>query len=643
MSSVNGTSSSSNNMIRITGMATGLDTDTLVKQMMTAENLRLDKLKQDRQYIQWRQDTFRDIIKDFRDLRSSYLLIDSPSDTNMIKSSSYTGSTITSGDSNLVTASALPGAVNGVSTIKVNQTAKSAQLDASRIVSNSVSIGSYSDWSSKKITFSVNGTTNSYDTAAIDISTVSTDADLVSKINDAINSNTNLNGKIKASLSGANVVFDVLTSDSVKITAETGGAAGKLTNLLNKELNPKTSTKLSDLDSAFLSKDFYIKQSGKVSSKITITKDDTIQGVIDKIKNAYAKNGDTNTALYSDLEVSFSDLTKSLLIKTRNTGSAQSIQITSDAAGNTPLSLSILGLNSNFKQGQDAIVEITPPGSSTATTVTKATNSFTIDNVNYNLIKDPNGTPYSTTLTTKADSQSSFDKIKAFIDKYNSLVQKISDKINEKKDYNYKPLTDAQKKDMKEDDIKAWEDKAKQGILKNDGDLQKILYDMRNAFMNSVESAGIKLNEIGIDTYGGLEAISKPGQLKIDETKLKAALETRGDQVMKIFIATPNTTITDTTKKYNNTGIFQRLEDIINDSAEKFDGNLLKKAGYVGTASEFTNTITKQLKDQDKAIDEMNRKLYDKQERYYQMFAKLESAMNQLNSQQSWLTQQLSG
>jgi len=39
----------------------------------------------------------------------------------------------------------------------------------------------------------------------------------------------------------------------------------------------------------------------------------------------------------------------------------------------------------------------------------------------------------------------------------------------------------------------------------------------------------------------------------------------------------------------------------------------------------------------------MQTKLYERETKFYNQFAKLEKAMNQLNSQSSWLTQQLGG
>ena len=50
------------NSLRITGLATGIDTDTLVKQLMQVEQIKIDKVLQEKQLIQWQQELYRDII-----------------------------------------------------------------------------------------------------------------------------------------------------------------------------------------------------------------------------------------------------------------------------------------------------------------------------------------------------------------------------------------------------------------------------------------------------------------------------------------------------------------------------------------------------------------------------------------------------
>ena len=56
-------------VMRISGMASGLDIDTMVKNLMTAERMPLDKLKQKKQTLEWQRDDYRfmnTLLLDFR-------------------------------------------------------------------------------------------------------------------------------------------------------------------------------------------------------------------------------------------------------------------------------------------------------------------------------------------------------------------------------------------------------------------------------------------------------------------------------------------------------------------------------------------------------------------------------------------------
>ena len=44
---------------RISGMASGMDIDTMVKGMMDAERVPLDKLYQKKTYTEWQRDDYR--------------------------------------------------------------------------------------------------------------------------------------------------------------------------------------------------------------------------------------------------------------------------------------------------------------------------------------------------------------------------------------------------------------------------------------------------------------------------------------------------------------------------------------------------------------------------------------------------------
>ncbi|ETT49977.1 flagellar capping protein [Paenibacillus sp. FSL R7-269] len=60
---------------RISGMVSGLDVDSLVKQMVNAKRIPLDKLTQEKQIMQWQRDNYREINSKLIDFSNSKLKI----------------------------------------------------------------------------------------------------------------------------------------------------------------------------------------------------------------------------------------------------------------------------------------------------------------------------------------------------------------------------------------------------------------------------------------------------------------------------------------------------------------------------------------------------------------------------------------
>ena len=137
--------------------------------------------------------------------------------------------------------------------------------------------------------------------------------------------------------------------------------------------------------------------------------------------------------------------------------------------------------------GTDVSVTIKDPNGN-VNTVIKSNNTFTIDGVTYSLLQNTTEETKEIELTITSNPDKTFKKIVEFIDRYNSLIDKINSKLTEKKQYSYKPLTDEQKKEMSEKEIELWEEKAKQGLLKGDTYLEGMLSKMRTAFFDPVKN-----------------------------------------------------------------------------------------------------------------------------------------------------------
>jgi flagellar hook-associated protein 2 len=518
--------------IRIGGLATGLDTDTIVKQMMQPYNMKVDKQKQDKQVLQWKQDIYRDLISDIRGLKNSYMDNIKPND-NLLMQKNYSAYDILSTVATAATATAGVGAVEGNYTVNVTELAKGAKISGTALVGKTTS--------------------------------------------------TKLSELTPAVVDGNKITFTV-----------DGGAAIDIT--------------VDDADSM------------------------TIQQFTDKV------NSETNGTVIAR----FSELTQSFSFETKGQGELATLDISGSEElmqalnidGGVPAVAGTITLGQEI--GNYAHLTITPPGGAATPVDTKATNDFTIDGINYSL----KGIG-ETTLSVTANTDKTYDKIMGFVTKYNELIDKVKEKVEQKKQYNFKPLTDDQKKEMEPEEIKIWEDKAKEGLIKGDSSLNSMLSSMRRAFFDSVDGVSITLRDLGFTTssdYTQRGKIIIDESLTADEAKMKFsdALKNNGTGVADLF--------SKSSEIDEEKGIFQKLNDIVENFTSPFGekGILLKKAGIKGNTTEFHNLLSEQMIQKDKFISELTKKLAAKETSFYTRFARLEVAMNKLNSQSSWLTQQFS-
>jgi Flagellar capping protein len=580
MSDVSSTSSGmtgagGGSLLRITGMSTGLDVDAMVKKMMTAEQTKLDKAKQDQQTMQWKQEAYQDIIKDVKDLQSSFFDSGS-SDKNILSSTNFAPFTVSgvagaTVDTSVATFTPGVGAQTGKYTIKVDKLAAGAG------VSNTVN-------------------------TSITATPPSTKATLATKLTDI---DTSLTGNIQLVLN----VNGGTSNITVSLNNTGTSTLGDLVNAINNQGSGSVKASFSELTGKFK-----LNTATAGESTSLIIKSGTAAKLSSVIGFTAANNGTTTTADWTVSKTS-----------------------TDTAAG-------------TIETGQNAIVRITPPGGTEVTLTDKTSNNFTIDGMNYILSSES-----TATVNVGSDTTKVYDKIKGFIDKYNTIVDKIQTDLTEKKSSSYKPLTDAQKESMSSSQITAWETKAKVGILRNDSNLQKMLTDLRSAFTTAVSNTGFSMgkyssNSIGLDTS---DDYAKPGHIDIvDSSKLKAAISSNSNQILKMFTnvsaATDgSTTYSSSTTQYKEDGIFTRIKSILQTNVGYTNTTLNtailtayanKQYDYSSTGISGKNTIPDQLYKQELMIKKITTSMSTKQEQYYKKFSQLETAMTTLNAQQSQLS-----
>lgn len=494
-------------------------------------------------------------------------------------------------------------------------------------------------------TFNVQIGTDASKAVELAAGTINSVDELKTKLNDAFTT-AGLNTTLTATVKDEKIVLSSNSDKQVIVTGESGKSATSLLGLPDRyEMNTSLSEKMSNI----------------VGGEVKFT----INGVDFNydFRDTGADKDKTITQILNDIsdkakvDISYSEINKKFTIRSKAEGASEKI-VASDASGDFLKTL--FGKSTIDEVGKDATFDITTPNGTS--TITKPTNNFTIDGVNYNIAGAKPGEEISFSLS--GDTEDSFNKIKGFIEDYNKLVDELQKKLSEKKYRKFEPLTEEQKKDMKDSDIKLWEEKAQSGILRNDSDIQNMLSSLRRAFFDSVEGAGLSLKEVGLNTSSDY---TQGGKIVFDinidkdgnngEARLKKLLKEDPDKVFKIFSKqsdsypryTPDLTSTERKQRYNEEGILQRINDIFKDytrTTKNVNGKMgifVEKAGIKGTASEINNNLYKELEKREKNIKEMEDRLLERENKYYYQFAQLEKYMSQMNSQSAWLAQQLGG
>lgn len=466
---------------------------------------------------------------------------------------------------------------------------------------------------------------------------------LVDEINSKLVAGGTTNISVSKSVDGK-ILFNSTTSNQITVT---GNAATTLGVTSGFKIDQSTSDKMRNIISTTGSDRVEFTINGKsyyydfTSTTNTVAGDATYIGA----KNKSISDILNDISKGSNVNISYSQLDRKFYMTSKDTGSSQNITITDDPENQF---INTLFGTTTATAGTDAVVKITQPNGS-SNTIIQSSNSFTVDGIQYTLNSKPTS---AVTFDVAGNADDTFDKIKAFIDSYNELITDIGNKVEEKKQYTYLPLTDDEKESMSEAQITKWEDKAKQGILSGDSTLQSMLLKMRQAFFDNVDGAGVNLFDIGLNTSSD---VSQRGKIIIDEDKLKTALKEDPDKVMNLFIqkSTSHSSYsrtlnsTDRAERYKEEGIFNRISDILEDNVSTFrdsngkKGTLLEIAGIKGDFTEYKNYLTDQIKEKESSVSDMLTKIYDREDRYYKQFAELETAMNKLNSQSSWLMSQL--
>lgn len=604
------------NYNRITGIASGLDVDSIIDNLMKAERMPLDKLFQKKQTAEWRKQLYREINSKILDLRTSYF-DNTRLSTNLKAMAPFKRFTALSTDTTKVTITTTNDATPGRHTVSVAQLAESARTESSTasLVRTAASDFSGYDSANNTLTIALNGV--SYDITLTDQANMD---DLTNHIQSQINANSDLKGKVNVFKSdGGEMVIKaehgvIELTGSALSTGKIGIVEGTTIfgDINNIKIQDLKGLQGNDTDFIYSSDYIIFSVNGK---EITVSKDKTAGELVRAVNSSDA--GVTMT--YNSFTGKFDMISKT-------TGSSANIML-EDKEGTDFLAKS--GLIANAISGKDARYTID------GVEGISSSNGFTVDGIFYTL-KDVTTT--DVTVSATSDIESVVSTIKGFVDKYNEMIDFVNKKLKEERYRDFLPLTDAQKKEMKDKDIEKWEEKAKSGLIRDDMLVSNFRSDIRAAVSGKVDDNFYEvLSSIGITTGD----YSEGGKLHLSEETLREKLSENPERVMELF--NKKVENSDGSINYAQSGIAYKIDEVftryISTSYGAY-GLLIQKAG-TDTVNTVQNQIQTEIKTYDKDMLDMSIRLDEIQERYYRKFTALEVALSRMNSQSQWLMNQL--
>ncbi|WP_299093524.1 flagellar hook-associated protein 2 [uncultured Metabacillus sp.] len=516
--------------IRIGGLASGMDIDTIVSDLMKAERMPLDKLTQRKQILEWQRDDYRDMNKLLKELDDMLFI----NQNSVGREATFLKKSVTSSDESKVTAKAVNAQTNVSATIDV------------------LSLASSSTWKTSG-----------------DINYTAQDIELKFKVKDP---GANEYRYTSVKLSATDTLDNVIN----KINASGLGVTAMKENIKVPNTDPAV-----------------------YQDTIVFTNNKTGAGVEIAVDERDAAFATATKDFMSSLGFSWGGTSGNLLITDQN--------------------------------GQDATIKVN------GYEMQKSLNTFTINGIEYTAkgvttqTVDGVTTSSPVSVSSSTDVDSIFDSIVQFVNKYNEVIEKINNELSEERYRDYHPLTDEQREAMDEKTIELWEEKAKSGLLKNDSILSSGLNQMRMDFYtpvtNSTNIEGFtQLAEIGISTSSNY---LEKGKLIIDEAKLREKIQENPSAIYQLFNAAGGTEET--------TGIAKRLRETIDGTIK----NIEEKAGNsLKVNNQFT--IGRTLNSIEDQIDRFEDRLIQIEDRYWRQFTAMEKAIQQSNSQMSYLMQQFS-
>ena len=590
--------------IRMTGMMSGLDTDAIIKELMSAQSMKKTKIEKKKTKTEWKQEKWKELNTKIYNLYTKQV-------SKMKLQGAYLTKKVTSSNEDAVTATATSSAATGSHKLEVIQLASSQYVTSGKVAEGIKS--------STKLTDSLVGMTE-----GTKISVKVGTGDDVKSVELEVKAETTVNDFVKhLQNAGLNASFDE-KQGRFFISSKESGDKNKFT--ITASETSELSSPLKALGLAQKAEKVYEIENGQLVAGVDSNGNNfyiNSEGKYVDAKGQYVNKygGKTNVSLKG---VQAYEVDENGQLIAGQDAKGNNYYINSDG----------YYVNSSGAYVDSSGAYVDSPNDDNSMTVIEATNAifkldgaeltetsnnFTVAGITLDLKNETKG-EVSLNVTNNADAV--YDSFKEFIKEYNSILKEMNDLYGADSAKGYEPLTDEEKEAMSEDQIELWEKKIKDSLLRRDSTLSSLTSAMRTAMQGFVEVDGknYSLSSFGIMTSsdytekGLLHIYGDPDDedFASETDKLKAAIMEDPDTVAKVL-----------------SGIVTKLADVM---ADKMKGTQISSALTFYNDKEMKN----QIKGYEDEIDKWEDRLLEMEDRYYKQFSAMESAMAKLSSQSSY-------
>ncbi|WP_197026887.1 flagellar filament capping protein FliD [Butyrivibrio sp. FCS014] len=277
--------------IRITGMNSGLDTESIITALTQRQKDRLDTAKNDQKKLTWKQDKWKELNKKVVSFYNGAL-------SSMRFSTAYTKKTTSASNANAVSVITGDSAMDSTQTLDITSLAKSAYLTGQQVKAGtekakaSNTMADLGLESGGTLKFSIGG--DSEDLIEVDVAATDSISDVLSKLKNAKSSKTETslnfnfdenNGRffVSSKTAGAAASFDMVESDAMTALGFTRNDDGS-----NYIAGSSAKIKLNGVEYESESNTFNINgltiTANEIASGITLTTKQDTSGIYDNIK-----------------------------------------------------------------------------------------------------------------------------------------------------------------------------------------------------------------------------------------------------------------------------------------------------------------------------------------------------------------------